>query len=1655
MASNGLGDSAREYRLIEQLELRIASANNDEKFENIIQKFLPALILKLASETEANRNLTVKICQYVSQRLKISQGIQLPISALLKNFKEAQNAYVRRFSLLFIQQGISRVRPTEAEDMLPNILRFSVPSTSEYDATSRKMWSIAFSFLLDTLKSWKAPERGSKEDEKLREVYSLSETQAQRLSIQASSFFLFDPKVASSYSGLDEDFKEVFEHQWKRQRSQVVPHLADFLFTKIFTDANRLIPATVLSVDANASASNTGDVMFKQCNFDLESDVSVDELYSLYEIARPKLKTRILMLLARSQHSTKRHANIDAIVEKQLSSPETGLEAAKLTTAVFAFLMWAVKMSPNIQGIGLKVQCRLKEYVELQGWPRMNDRSAAETELRAKAYESIGLLAGKSPSGPGKAGEIDIDLLTWLFTSVRCDTTPGVRGSIEEALSLMMNAITKLDNDTERKLRDLLLWNVKARAGDEDPFYFMATVNSTAYISVRFANKCLPFSDTTARLIDIVAMGVTEQRELVEEGSRGLDPYWHASNERLIGADMSRGCGKRPRFDDLVTQLFDYVNNQESSGQSVLLAAAASFCRNILVGEALESTAEAIGDDPDWQTRIDALVSNSQSARTTIRSHVQKVPRESMLAYVQGLLKGFTLRSDRCAELTTETFAFLNDELISVAAENALEAFTSSLGSTAIQERAARCIGIASSLNLKRTATFVGTELRQCEKWSDAIGVDAVNVRGHLLAATYSLSRSYLRHRQEAAPDLFKSLSDILLAMCVQATDLSIRNTAFVCLGQIAECIKPDSQVRLGPDGLLDKLLAESKKENEKAVAALGRVLGYEKGLQQPIDKTLDRMYALHEIKRPEFQFALGEALAVAVAGFRSTSTMTELDVQCETPDWGYHENLMQTVLDKLIESCKTPKPTLRKAAAIWLLCLVQYCGELPPVTNNLRQCQAAFARLLTDRDEVVQESGSRGLNIVYEKGDKALRDDLVRDLVQSFTGSGAKMSGTVDEDTQLFESGALPTENGQSVTTYKDIVSLATEMGDPSLVYKFMNLASNNAIWTSRAAFGRFGLSDVLADSSYLAENKKFYPKLFRYRFDPNPNVQRSMNDIWKALVKDPKMVIDQNFDLIMTDLLQSILSGKEWRARQGSCAAIADLVQGTEIDKFEPYLEDIWRVAFRVLDDVKKSVRDAARTLCRTLTNMLIRNLEAGDGTSSRATTMLKHAVPFLLQQIETGAAKEVQGHAIITLLKIIKKSPARSLQPFAPVILETLVSSLSSLEDESINYLRLNAGNYGFEANELDRMRVSGVNSSPVTDAIDSCLISVTTSQAGDATTSDAMEDVQTSLMPMQEAMQRLENTFKTAIGLPSKVGLSRVIVTLVVRFHTMFAPYADRFSQLIRKHILDRNTTISAAFSTSLGYLMRLASSKEIQATSRYAEKLYFESQDLSHRAVAGEILQAISKASNDVFNNHASTFLPFAFIGRNDTDEDVQKRFDPPWKDNIGGSRAIQLYLKEISILLTTHLKSTLWPIRHACCLAVADLVQTSEAQVQYDDAEARLFWPLMEEALGGKTWEGKEKVILAYPDFVKHAKVLWSDNTISNKMKQIALREAKRTNTTYRPHAIEALRNFVQARQDLDMSVQVVSHFETLVEELTDADAMDVDSEVGVDAKTR
>lgn len=211
--------------------------------------------------------------------------------------------------------------------------------------------------------------------------------------------------------------------------------------------------------------------------------------------------------------------------------------------------------------------------------------------------------------------------------------------------------------------------------------------------------------------------------------------------------------------------------------------------------------------------------------------------------------------------------------------------------------------------------------------------------------------------------------------------------------------------------------------------------------------------------------------------------------------------------------------------------------------------------------------------------------------------------------------------------------MSLASEVGDPSLVYKFMSLARHNSLWSSRAAFGRFGLGSILSSSEVLKHNPKLYPKLYRYRFDPNPNVARSMEDIWKALVgSDERNVLEIQFENIIEDLLKCAL-GREWRTREASCNALGELVQGKKIEEYKKYLEQVWSTAFKVLDDVKESVRVAAMKLCRGLTQAMVKNVDvAAGGSRKEAEAVLEGVMPFLMGSRGLEAeAKEVQIFAL----------------------------------------------------------------------------------------------------------------------------------------------------------------------------------------------------------------------------------------------------------------------------------------------------------------------------------------------------------------------------------------------------------------------------------------
>lgn len=425
-----------------------------------------------------------------------------------------------------------------------------------------------------------------------------------------------------------------------------------------------------------------------------------------------------------------------------------------------------------------------------------------------------------------------------------------------------------------------------------------------------------------------------------------------------------------------------------------------------------------------------------------------------------------------------------------------------------------------------------------------------------------------------------------------------------------------------------------------------------------------------------------------------------------------------------------------------------------------------------------------------------------------------------------------------------------------------------------------------------------------------------------------------------------------------------------------------------------------------------------------------MLEKVVPFLLSPSGLeSSAKEVQSFALFTLLEIIKSSSGTALRPFIPDMIFHMIALLSSLEPDVVNYIHLNADKYNIQRDDIDDARLSVVKGSPMMEAIERCL--------------DVVDDA-----TMAALSSKLEDSVKTAIGLPSKVGTTRVLVSLSTRHNAVFKVYADRFFRLIRRQVLDQNDTVSSAFAAACGYIARLASDREILKLFTYCQQLYFDCEEDRQRKISGDVVYAVSRHAADRFKSLASEIIPFVFVAKHDISHDVKMYFQDSWDGHVGGSRAVLLYLQEIKSLIVKQLDSPRWSVKHTSALALANLIKSLGDKV--NDSDATSIWPVLEKALSGKTWEGKETVLEGLLHLVKSSDILTLDESYARQIEIVVFRESKRNNPTYRRHALACLERFLEFSKSKGLYSQVYDITQPVIEEILDSrDDMDVDGPIG------
>ncbi|MEJ1282869.1 Ecm29 proteasome adaptor and scaffold [Cricetulus griseus] len=588
-----------------------------------------------------------------------------------------------------------------------------------------------------------------------------------------------------------------------------------------------------------------------------------------------------------------------------------------------------------------------------------------------------------------------------------------------------------------------------------------------------------------------------------------------------------------------------------------------------------------------------------------------------------------------------------------------------------------------------------------------------------------------------------------------------------------------------------------------------------------------------------------------------------------------------------------------------------------------------------------------------------------------------------------------------KGLSTYKELCSLASDLSQPDLVYKFMNLANHHAMWNSRkgAAFG-FNVIATRAGEQLAPFLPQLIPRLYRYQFDPNLGIRQAMTSIWNALVTDKSMV-DKYLKEILQDVIKNLTSNM-WRVRESSCLALNDLLRGRPLDDVIDKLPEMWETLFRVQDDIKESVRKTAELVLKTLSKVCVKMCDPAKGAAGQRTIAV--LLPCLLDKGMMSPVTEVRALSINTLVKI-SKSAGAMLKPHAPKLIPALLESLSVLEPQVLNYLSLRATEQ--EKAAMDSARLSAAKSSPMMETINMCLQYLDVSVLG-------------------ELVPRLCELIRSGVGLGTKGGCASVIVSLTTQCPQDLTPYSGKLMSALLSGLTDRNSVIQKSCAFAMGHLVRTSRDSSTEKLLQKLNGWYMEKEEPIYKTACALTIHAIGRYSPDVLKNHAKEVLPLAFLGMHEiADEEKPEKeecnlWTEVWQENVPGSfGGIRLYLQELIAITQKALQSQSWKMKAQGAIAMASIAkQTSSLVPPY----LGMILSALVQGLAGRTWAGKEELLKAIACVVTACSTELEKSVpnqpTTNEILQAVLKECCKENLKYKIVAISCAADVLKATKE-------------------------------------
>ncbi|XP_066339222.1 uncharacterized protein [Miscanthus floridulus] len=1586
---------AERMDALDRMLMRLALAD-DARLAPVLARVLPYAVTSLASPAPAVRKLVMEILSHINKRVKHRPEISLPMLELWKIYTESTSAtMVRNFCIVYIEMAFERL-PTEekgniAPDLLINIsnvpaqhqgiiLRLVTKAIGECNThkvdetiaskyrviTETKDGLVFAEFCFHTL-LYQAPPQGTGCPAGLSVAQSERVTGKQPLKIdvlasrklgilnviEAMNFApeIVYPLYLSASSDSQEPVSKKGEEFLKRKASTV--NLEDpNLIKRLFTLFNGTVGAENIAAELKVSP------------------------------AHASLRMRLMSVFCRSVAAANAFPHTLQCIFGCIYGSGT---TSRLKQLGMEFTVWVFKHA-------VTDQLKLIGPVILSGILRSLDGSStAETDSTGRdtkifAYQAIGLLASRMPN----LFSDKTDMAIRLFTALRLEDQ-SLRLTIQEAATSLATAYKCASTIVLKDLEALLLENCEAEQSEVrfSAIRWATTLYDTRHCSSRYICM-IGASDVKLDIREMALAGLNLMND-GRQSSAGSGDFSYPDVKEMINYI----CCQRPQL---------LHSDEQRNGK--LLFPSKTFVSMI---KFLMKCFEASDSSNLLQDPSDSAVAKM----CVILEHAMSYEGSSELHALA--LKSLVDLSSREPKLVSLRYA----ERI-----NWLRTLLGHVDSDA-REAASRLLGIASSALSTTSAPSLLSELTSTLSQNRPSRFE--NYHGVLCAIGYltagALKQSYI------SEDMVQNVVDILVKVVISEGS-TLASVAMESLGHIGlRCALPSINQNSSTGTLLSvlrerltKLLSENDtKAQQKILVSLGHISWNEMSFPH-LNDALDLIFSLSRSKVEDVLFAAGEALSfiwgevpvtadvILETNFVSLSQATNYltgdaslvssnsyeKSACEEAHSVARDEIIKKLFETLIYSSRKEE---RCAGTVWLVSLTMYCGRHKKILELLPQIQEALSHLLGDPNELTQDLASQGMSIVYELGDASMKEELVHALVNTLTGAARKKKAIkLMEDSEVFQEGTIGNNpTGGKLSTYKELCSLANEMGQPDLIYKFMDLANYQAALNSKRG-AAFGFSKIAKQAGEALQPylHTLIPRLVRYQHDPDKNIQDSMVHIWKLIVSDPKKAIDEHYDAIVEDLL--VQSGSRlWRSREASCLALADIIQGRRYSQVCKHLRKIWTTTFRAMDDIKETVRTAGDSLCRAVSSLTIRLCDISLTSTSDANETMNIVLPYLLSEGILSKVPSVQKAAISLVMKLAKGA-GPALRPHLPELVSCMLECLSSLEDQRLNYVEMHAGNVGIKTDKLESLRIAVAKDSPMWETLDICIKIV------DKNSLDLL-------------VPRLAQMVRSAVGLNTRVGVASFITLLVQRVMVDIKPFTTILLKLLYSAVLEeRSSTAKKAFASSCATVLKYASLPQAQKLIEDTTSLH--SGGKNDQLSGAILIKAYLSNAADILGGYNAVVIPVIFVSRFDDDKDTSALYEELWEDIPTSERVtLTLYLPEIVSLLCDGMSLSSWAGKRKSAKAIKKLcdILGEPLSAHYQN----ILKSLLKE-LPGRFWEGKDAILDALASLCSccHVAITAEDSSLPSVILNAVCAACSRKSKLYREAAFLCLHKVIAAFRD-------------------------------------